>query len=108
MFESMLGRRLLFSVATAIACALIVTPAIGTERRQDLGRELVGSWRLVSFVVRNASGSTVAYPFGDDAVGKLTYTADGNAWALVRAKSSQAVLWYTGTFQIDPRRVGAA
>jgi hypothetical protein len=58
----MLGRRLPFIVATTIAYALIVTPAIGTERRQDLRRELVGSWRLVSFEVRNANGSTSRTP----------------------------------------------
>jgi hypothetical protein len=104
MFEANAGPAPAVGVATTIAYALIVTPAIGTERRQDLRRELVGSWRLVSFEVRNANGSTVAYPFVEDAVGKLTYTADGNMWALARAKSSSAVLWYTGTFQIDPRR----
>jgi hypothetical protein len=84
----MLGRRLPFCVATTIAYALIVTPAIGTERRQDLRRELVGSWRLVSFEVRNANGSTVAYPFVEDAIGKLTYTADGH----VGARSSEELI----------------
>jgi hypothetical protein len=84
----MLGRRLPFIVATTIAYALIVTPAIGTERRQDLRRELVGSWRLVSFEVRNANGSTVAHPFVEDAIGKLTYTADGH----VGARSSEELI----------------
>jgi hypothetical protein len=78
MFEANAGPAPAVGVATTIAYALIVTPAIGTERRQDLRRELVGSWRLVSFEVRNANGSTVAYPFVEDAVGKLTYTADGH------------------------------
>jgi hypothetical protein len=78
MFEANAGPAPAVGVATAIAYALIVTPAIGTERRLDLWRELVGSWRLVSFEVRNANGSTVAYPFVEDAVGKLTYTADGH------------------------------
>jgi hypothetical protein len=54
MFEANAGPAPAVGVATAIAYALIVTPAIGTERRQDLRRELVGSWRLVSFEVRNA------------------------------------------------------
>jgi hypothetical protein len=96
MFEANAGPEPADGVATTIAYALIVTPAIGTERRQDLRRELVGSWRLVSFEVRNANGSTVAYPFVEDAVGKLTYTADGNMWALARAKSSSAVLGTRG------------
>ena len=37
---------------------------------------LVGTWRLVSFEVLDAEGRR-AYPFGEDAVGFITYTADG-------------------------------
>ena len=37
---------------------------------------LVGTWRLVSFEVLDAEGRR-AFPFGKDAVGFITYTADG-------------------------------
>ncbi len=37
---------------------------------------LVGTWRLVSFAVRDEEGRIV-FPFGRDAVGFITYTADG-------------------------------
>ena len=37
---------------------------------------LVGTWRLVSFVVQDADGG-LEYPFGRDAEGFITYTADG-------------------------------
>jgi hypothetical protein len=70
-------------------------------------RQLVGSWQLVSFVLRNADG-TLSYPYGKDAVGKLTYTRDGNQWAgLGRrgvAKNLPDALWYTGTFDINLKR----
>lgn len=38
---------------------------------------LVGTWRLVSFEVRDEDGRTT-HPFGRDAVGFITYTADGH------------------------------
>jgi hypothetical protein len=37
---------------------------------------LVGTWRLVSFQTRDEEGS-IAFPFGHDPVGFITYTADG-------------------------------
>lgn len=37
---------------------------------------LEGTWRLVSFDVRDQGGQIV-YPFGRDAVGFITYTGDG-------------------------------
>jgi hypothetical protein len=37
---------------------------------------LVGTWRLVSYEVRDEDGG-ITRPFGRDAVGYLTYTADG-------------------------------
>jgi len=36
----------------------------------------VGTWRLVSFAVQDADGG-IDYPFGRDAEGSITYTADG-------------------------------
>src|SRR5215217_5620895 len=37
---------------------------------------LIGTWRLVSFEVQDADGA-IDYPFGEDADGFITYTADG-------------------------------
>ena len=77
------------------------------EAKAKIARQLAGSWQLVSFVLRNADG-TLSYPFGRDAVGKLTYTRDGNQWAgLGRrgvAKNLPDALWYTGTFDINLKR----
>jgi hypothetical protein len=36
----------------------------------------VGTWRLVSFAVQDADGG-IDFPFGRDAEGSITYTADG-------------------------------
>ncbi len=38
---------------------------------------LIGTWRLVSFEVRD-EGGRITYPFGRDAVGFITYTGDGH------------------------------
>jgi hypothetical protein len=38
---------------------------------------LIGTWRLVSFEVRDVEGQ-VTYPFGRDAVGFITYSPDGH------------------------------
>ena len=40
------------------------------------GGDLCGSWRLVSFELRNPNGE-LSYPFGRDATGYLFYNADG-------------------------------
>ena len=38
--------------------------------------KLVGSWKLISFHLKDSSGQT-AYPFGKDAQGRLIYEPDG-------------------------------
>ncbi|HEV2074573.1 MAG TPA: lipocalin-like domain-containing protein [Thermomicrobiales bacterium] len=38
---------------------------------------LVGTWRLLSFEVRDERGE-ITYPFGRDVLGFITYTADGH------------------------------
>ena len=40
---------------------------------------LVGTWRLASFEVRTEDGS-INYPLGCDAIGYLTYTANGHVF----------------------------
>jgi len=42
-----------------------------------LQERLVGSWRLISYEVRDSDGELVGYPLGEDATGSLIYTADG-------------------------------
>ena len=48
----------------------------GADSR-PLRERLVGSWRLLSYEVRDGVGVRVGYPLGDDATGCLLYTADG-------------------------------
>jgi hypothetical protein len=38
---------------------------------------LIGTWRLVSFEVRD-DGGRITHPFGRDVAGAITYTADGH------------------------------
>jgi hypothetical protein len=47
----------------------------GTDSR-PLRERLMGSWRLLSYEVRDRVGARVGYPLGDDATGCLLYTAD--------------------------------
>jgi hypothetical protein len=48
----------------------------GADSR-PLRERLVGSWRLVSYEVRDGAGVLVGYPLGEDAMGYLVYTVDG-------------------------------
>jgi hypothetical protein len=43
---------------------------------REVSRELVGSWKLVSFHSQDASGK-INYPFGKNASGRLIYESDG-------------------------------
>lgn len=94
------------AVGLPVANAGADRPGASTRAKAKVERKLVGSWRLLSFVVRSAEG--IDYPFGDDAVGKLTYTEEGNMWALVARrgvpKNLPDATWYTGTFDIDVKR----
>ena len=49
--------------------------------------ELVGAWHLVSWEV--VTDGRAVHPFGDDADGVLTYTADGTMQATVAAAGRQ-------------------
>jgi hypothetical protein len=44
---------------------------------RNLAKEIVGSWRLVSYEDRDANGSVV-YPYGRSPTGLLIYDANGN------------------------------
>jgi hypothetical protein len=77
----------------------------GDRRAAAVKRQLVGTWRLVSFVLVNEQGATVGHPYGQDPAGKLTYTRDGNVWAHTGQgappQAARAANWYTGIFRVD-------
>jgi len=95
-------------IAVALSAAAAGAPSAAQQRQAEakIERQLVGSWRLLSFTARSAS--EVTYPYGKDAVGKLTYTRDGNMWALVArrgpAKNLPDANWYTGSFSVNLKR----
>jgi Lipocalin-like domain len=81
--------------------------APSADTKAKVAHQLEGSWQLVSFALRSPDGAPT-YPYGKDAVGKLTYTPDGNQWATVSrrgaSKNLPDALWYTGTFDINLKR----
>ena len=50
---------------------------------------LVGTWRLVSWELRDDEGH-VSYPFGRDALGYLTFTDDGHMSVIITTADRQA------------------
>lgn len=95
------------SATSPEASAATLDRVVPAQRKAQVIGQLVGSWRLVSFALRNADG-TLSYPYGQDAVGKLTYTRDGHQWATgARRGASKNVpdaFWYTGTFDVNLKR----
>ena len=81
--------------------------ARSADAKARIAHQLESSWQLVSFTLRSTDGA-LSYPYGKDAVGKLTYTRDGNQWATVgrrgASKNLPDALWYTGTFDINLKR----
>jgi hypothetical protein len=71
----------------------------GPAARADVAEKFIGTWRLKWAVTRDQAGNTEPV---FEPVGKLTYTAQGDVWALV-GSSGQPGLWYTGTFDVRPR-----
>lgn len=81
---------------------------------------LVGTWRLVSWELRDDEGH-VSYPFGRDAVGYLTFTDDGHMAVIIttadrqpfgeadmlrgtaeeKAAAAETCVAYCGTYRID-------
>ena len=47
--------------------------------------DIVGTWRLVSWELRDSTGE-VTYPLGPDAEGRITYTADGFMSVLITGR----------------------
>jgi hypothetical protein len=103
-------------VAAAMALAVAVSavaagPTLakgGNSATTTVKQELVGTWDLVSFVLLDEQNTVVAYPYGQPPSGRLTYTADGQVWALVGPTGPPMAdlpsTWYTGTFRVDVKR----
>lgn len=83
------------------AACLLVAPAASVAIRgnsagardssaADVKRKLIGTWRLVSFVLKDDNGAVVGYPYGRNPSGKLTYTRDGQVWAFTGEKRAGA------------------
>ena len=79
--------------------------SVGAKAR--VVRHLAGSWQLKSFALRSADGA-LSYPYGKDAVGKLTYIRDGSQWVTIgrrgASKNLPDAFWYTGTFDVNLKR----
>jgi hypothetical protein len=103
----MAGAVLALPVWSIGSSAAAVQGARSAEAKARVVRHLAGSWQLMSFALRSADG-TLSYPFGKDAVGKLTYTRDGNQWATIgrrgASKNLPDAFWYTGTFDVNLKR----
>ncbi len=85
---------------------------------KDITAKLLGAWRLVSYESR-ISGKETVYPFGEDAVGQLTYDYTGRMSAqLMKAQRPRSLsvnlsigseeeikavgyLTYFGTFEVE-------
>jgi Lipocalin-like domain len=87
----------------------------------SLRDQLIGAWKLVSYVEEPVDGSAPSYPFGEDAKGIIMYTPDGfmSAQLSVRervpfasddwyqgkpeefAAAASSYFAYTGPFQVD-------
>jgi Lipocalin-like domain len=98
--------------ALGFATLAIASPAGSKPRkpetRAEVEKALVGTWRLTSFPITDANGDVVSSVYGDNPVGKLTYTPDGEMWAIVgtherTASTQDQQLWYTGRVEVRAR-----
>jgi hypothetical protein len=105
-------RRWAAAGAPLLALVLVVSAFAGAAAqapRQGAGvsvERFLGSWELVEWVGTSQQGETT-YPFGEDAQGQITYTADGRMSAhLMRPPGDPADappqhLAYWGTFSLQ-------
>jgi hypothetical protein len=106
-------RRLHLAVLAVVVPALAAGSIISASRARapqveaanaDVKRQLLGSWRLVAFVARDAHGRISAHLVGERPLGRLTYTSGGSVWAHVGRRDRRpdpAETWYTGTFRVN-------
>lgn len=69
---------------------------------QTLKKDLVGAWRLVSYIDVPLDGSAPNYPIGEDAQGIILYTPDGfmSAQLMVSARPEFASGdWFEGSYE---------
>ena len=102
-------------VAIVLATACSVWPA--SSFADDTATQLVGSWKLVSWLTKFDGGETVE-PYGPNAKGRLVLTPD-RRWIIVMtganrkpAKSAEekaalldSLLAYSGVYAVDGNRI---
>ncbi len=95
--------------AQLVAVVLLILPGTAHAQGESRGASIdrfLGSWELVRWVSVNDAGQTT-YPFGENAQGQITYTADGRMSAhLMRPPADPADappqhLAYWGTFTVQ-------
>jgi len=74
--------------------------------------DIVGTWRLVAAVARDAAGNTLPAPFGPQAMGRVVFNADGRMMAVLcdgrrEMPSGMARDYssYCGNYTFDGRRL---
>jgi hypothetical protein len=97
---------------------------IKQQTGSSLRDQLIGAWKLVSYVEKPVDGSAPTYPFGEGAQGIIMYTHDGfmSAQLSVRerapfasddwskgkpeefAAAAKSYFAYTGPFQVDEEK----
>ena len=99
---------------------MMIKQQVGSSLRD----QLIGAWKLVSYVEKPVDGSAPTYPFGKDAQGIIMYTHDGfmSAQLSVRerapfasddwskgkpdefAAAAGSYFAYTGPFEVDEEK----
>ena len=65
-----------------------------------LREQLIGAWKLVSYVATPTDGSPPLYPMGENPMGIILYTADGYMSAQLTSADRRGFVsgdWYRGT-----------
>jgi hypothetical protein len=65
-----------------------------------LREQLIGAWKLVSYVAKPTDGSPQLYPMGENPMGIILYTADGYMSAQLMSAERRSFAsgdWYRGT-----------
>ena len=68
----------------------------------SLRNQLIGAWKLVSYVEEPIDGSAPNYPFGEDAEGIIMYTPDGFMSAQLSRRDRASFAsddWYEGALE---------
>jgi hypothetical protein len=95
-------------LATLAMASAASSKSAKPETRAEVQKALIGTWRLTSFPITDPNGDVVGSLYGDDPVGKVTYTPEGDIWTIVGAHertgpTSDQQLWYTGRLEVRAR-----